>query len=40
MRSHKVDARPVGGRLDWLLMIVGALLVSALCTLGANLLGR
>jgi hypothetical protein len=40
MRSSKVDARPLGGGLDWLVMIVGFLLVSALCTIAANLLSR
>jgi hypothetical protein len=40
MRSSKVDARPLGGGMDWLAMIVGFLLVSALCTLAANILGR
>jgi hypothetical protein len=40
MRSRKVDVKPVGGMPGWLMMIVVSVLLSALCTVGANLLGR
>jgi len=39
MRSRKVVVRPLGGGLGCLLMIVASVLLSALCTLAANLMG-
>jgi hypothetical protein len=39
MRSRKVDAhRPVSDGLGYLLMIVAAVLLSALCVLATNVL--
>jgi len=40
MRIGNVEIRPLGGSLGCLLMILGSLLLSVLCTLGANLLIR
>jgi hypothetical protein len=40
MRSPKVEFRPVGGGIGCLLMIVISLLLSALCTLAVNVVGR
>jgi hypothetical protein len=40
MRLGNVDIRPVGGGLGCLAMIAGSILLSVLCTVGANLLVR
>ncbi len=40
MRIGNVEVRPLGGGLGCLLMILASLVVSVLCTLGANLLLR
>lgn len=40
MRIGNVEVRPLGGGLGCLLMILASLLVSVLCTVGANLLLR
>ncbi|GAA3455540.1 hypothetical protein GCM10018962_73730 [Dactylosporangium matsuzakiense] len=40
MRIGNVEVRVLGGPLGCLLMILGSLLLSVLCTLGANLLLR
>jgi hypothetical protein len=40
MRIGNVEVRPVGGRLGCLIMILGSILLSLLCTYGANLLVR
>jgi hypothetical protein len=40
MRSPKVEFRPLGGGLGCLLMIVVSLVLSALCTLGVNIVIR
>jgi hypothetical protein len=37
MRSSKVDVRPLGGGFGCLFMILASVLLSALCTLAANL---
>ncbi|MEV0132842.1 hypothetical protein AB0H83_30815 [Dactylosporangium sp. NPDC050688] len=40
MRIGNVEIRPLAGGLGCLLMILASLVVSVLCTLGANLLLR
>jgi hypothetical protein len=40
MRIGNVEIRPLGGGVGCLLMILGSLLLSVLCTVGANLLLR
>jgi hypothetical protein len=40
MRSRKVDVKPLGGGTGYLLMIVVSVLLSALCTLAINVVGR
>jgi len=40
MRLGNVEIRPLGGGLGCLLMIVGSILLSVLCTIGANLVSR
>jgi len=40
MRFGNVEVRPLGGGLGCLFMILGSILLSALCTVGANLLWR
>ncbi|MDG6108035.1 hypothetical protein [Dactylosporangium aurantiacum] len=40
MRIGNVEIRPLGGGLGCLLMILASLLVSVVCTVGANLLLR
>jgi hypothetical protein len=40
MRFGNVEVRPLGGGLGCLLMIIGSVLLSVLCTVGANLLIR
>ena len=40
MRIGNVEVRPLGGGLGCLLMIVGSILLSVLCTIGANVLTR
>jgi hypothetical protein len=40
MRLGNVEVRPLGGGLGCLLMIVGSIVLSVLCTAGANLLSR
>jgi hypothetical protein len=40
MRIGDVEIRPLGGPLGCLLMILGSVLLSVLCTVGANLLLR
>jgi hypothetical protein len=38
MRIGNVEVRPLGGRLGCLLMILGSVVLSIMCTVGANLL--
>lgn len=40
MRFGKVEVRPLGGGMGCLLMILGSILLSVLCTVGANLVIR
>lgn len=40
MRIGNVEVRPLGGGLGCLLMILASLVLSVLCTVGANLLLR
>jgi hypothetical protein len=40
MRFGNVEVRPLGGGLGCLLMVIGSVLLSVLCTVGANLLIR
>lgn len=40
MRIGKVEIRPLGGGLGCLLMILGSIVLSVLCTIGANLILR
>ncbi|MFI5914188.1 hypothetical protein [Dactylosporangium sp. NPDC051541] len=40
MRIGNVEVRVLGGPLGCLLMVLGSLVLSALCTFGANLLLR
>ncbi|MFF5232779.1 hypothetical protein [Dactylosporangium sp. NPDC000521] len=40
MRIGKVEVRPLGGGLGCLIMILVSLVVSVLCTVGANVLLR
>jgi hypothetical protein len=40
MRLGNVEVRPLGGGMGCLLMVLGSVLLSVLCTLGANLLIR
>jgi hypothetical protein len=40
MRLGNVEVRPLGGGLGCLLMIIGSVLLSILCTVGANLFIR
>ena len=40
MRIGNVEVRPLGGGLGCLLMIVISVLLSVLCTVGANLFVR
>ena len=37
MRFGNVEIRPLGGGLGCLVMILGSILLSVLCTVGANL---
>lgn len=40
MRIGNVEVRPLGGGLGCLMMIIGSILLSVLCTAGANLIFR
>jgi hypothetical protein len=40
MRFGNVEVRPLGGGLGCLFMILGSILLSVLCTVGANLFWR
>ena len=40
MRRGNVQIRPLGGGLGCLAMVVGSIVLSVLCTVGANLLIR
>jgi hypothetical protein len=40
MRLGNVEIRPLGGGVGCLAMVVGSIVLSVLCTLGANLLVR
>jgi hypothetical protein len=40
MRFGNVEVRPLGGGLGCLVMILGSILLSVLCTVGANLFWR
>ena len=40
MRIGNVEIRPVGGGVGCLLMILASVVLSVLCTVGANLLIR
>lgn len=40
MRLGNVEIRPLGGRLGCLIMIIGSILLSVLCTFGANFMIR
>jgi hypothetical protein len=40
MRVGNVDIRPLGGGLGCLVMIVASIVLSVLCTLGANMFVR
>ena len=40
MRLGSMDVRPLGGGMGWLLMVLGSVVLSVLCTIGANLLIR
>ena len=40
MRFGNVEVRPLGGGLGCLLMIIGSVVLSVLCTVGANLVIR
>lgn len=40
MRIGNVEVRPLGGGLGCLLMLVGSLLLSVICTIAVNLLLR
>ena len=40
MRIGNVEIRPLGGGLGCLIMILASLRLSALCTIGANLIFR
>jgi hypothetical protein len=40
MRLGNLEVRPIGGGMGCLAMIVGSILLSVLCTVGANFLIR
>jgi hypothetical protein len=40
MRFGNLEVRPLGGGMGCLAMIIGSILLSVLCTVGANLLIR
>lgn len=40
MRVGNVEVRPLGGGLGCLLMILASIVLSVLCTVGANLIFR
>ncbi len=40
MRIGNVEIRPLGGGLGCLLMILASIVLSVLCTVGANLIFR
>ncbi|MFC0528649.1 hypothetical protein [Phytohabitans kaempferiae] len=40
MRIGNTEIRPLGGGLGCLLMILASLVLSVLCTVGLNLVGR
>ena len=40
MRFGRVEVRPLGGGLGCLAMILGSIVLSVLCTIGANLMIR
>lgn len=40
VRIGNVEVRPLGGGLGCLVMILGSILLSLLCTLGARLFGH
>lgn len=40
MRIGNVEVRPLGGPLGCLLMILASIILSVLCTIGANLVVR
>ena len=40
MRRGSMEVRPLGGGMGCLLMVLGSVLLSVLCTVGANLLIR
>lgn len=40
MRFGNVEVRPLGGPLGCLLMILASIILSVLCTIGANLVVR
>jgi hypothetical protein len=40
MRIGNVEVRPLGGGLGCLLMILASIVLSVLCTIGANLIFR
>jgi hypothetical protein len=40
MRLGNVDIRPLGGGLGCLLMVLASIVLSVLCTIGANMFAR
>jgi hypothetical protein len=40
MRFGNLEVRPLGGGVGCLAMIIGSILLSVLCTVGANLMVR
>ena len=40
MRLGNMEVRPLGGGMGCLLMVLGSVLLSVLCTVGVNLLIR
>jgi hypothetical protein len=40
MRLGNIEVRPLGGGMGCLFMILGSILLSVLCTIGANLVIR
>jgi hypothetical protein len=40
MRIGNAEVRPLGGRMGCLFMILGSILLSVLCTVGANVVMR
>jgi hypothetical protein len=40
MRIGNAEIRPLGGGMGCLVMVLGSILLSVLCTVGANLVNR